>query len=102
MARTMPHWADASPRHRERAAWAAGAVGRRLLPDRPCLTQAIVLQYVLLRRGDDDAKLRLGVTRGDDATLQAHAWIERDGEILIGGAASPSAYVQFGDVEETL
>jgi hypothetical protein len=85
-----------------RAAWAAHAVGRRLLPKRPCLTQALVLQYLLLRRGDDAAELHIGVSKTKKKGLQAHAWIERNGKVLIGGTGSPHEYERFQDFRRKL
>jgi len=84
-----------------RAAWAARAVGRRFLPERPCLTQALVLQYLLLRRGDDSTELHIGVTKTDEE-LQAHAWVERSGRVLIGGTEAPGKYERFSDLEEKI
>ena len=98
LATGIPQWASVTPRYRMRAAWAAHAVGRRLLPERPCLTQALVLQYLLLRRGDDAAELHIGVTKAEDGSLQAHAWVERNGRVLIGGADSPEKYERFDDL----
>lgn len=95
----FPQGASSTPRYRMRAAWAAHAVGRRLLPERPCLTQALVLQYLLLRRGDDSAELHIGVTKSDEEELQAHAWIERDGRVLIGGTNAPKKYERFDDLD---
>ena len=95
----LPHWTRSTPQYRLRAAWAAHAVGRRLLPERPCLTQALVLQYLLLRRGDDTAELHIGVTKSDDEGLQAHAWVERDGQVLIGGTNAPTRYKRFEDLK---
>jgi len=97
VARRLPRRSPATPRYRMRAAWAAHAVGQRLLPERPCLTQALVLQYLLLRRGDDAAELHIGVTK-KDRTLQAHAWVERNGCVLIGGTDSPRKYERFDDL----
>jgi hypothetical protein len=77
-------------------------VGARLLPNRPCLTQALVLQYLLLRRGDTLAKLHIGVAKGEDGELLAHAWIERGGRVLIGGATSPRTYRRLPGVNERL
>lgn len=87
--------------YRKRAAWAANAVGHRLLPKRPCLTQALVLQYILLRGGDELAQLHIGVAK-EDEELQAHAWVERTDKVLIGGTASPHKYERFGDLEEKM
>lgn len=94
----LPQWSAATPRYRIRAAWAAHAVGQRLLPERPCLTQALVLQYLLLRRGDDEAELHIGVTKDEDTGLQAHAWVEHSGRVLIGGAGAPDTYERFEDL----
>jgi hypothetical protein len=98
LARTLPERTGATPQYRLRAAWAARAVGTRFLPDRPCLTQALVLQYLLLRRGDDAAQLRIGVTKDKDGGLQAHAWVDRNGRVLIGGTDAPDMYQEFEDL----
>ena len=95
----LPQRARSTPQYRLRAAWAAHAVGRRLLPERPCLTQALVLQYLLLRRGDDTAELHIGVTKSEDEGLQAHAWVERDSKVLIGGTNAPARYRRFKDLK---
>ena len=97
----LPQRPSAIPKDRLRAAWAARAVGRRFLPERPCLTQALVLQYLLLRQGDTSAQLHIGVAKSD-GSLRAHAWVERKGTVLIGGATSPDKYSVFGDLHEKI
>lgn len=87
-------------RSRSRAAWAANAVGNRLLPKRPCLVKALVLQFFLLRLGDERAELHIGVARGEDGKLLAHAWVERNGKVIIGGTASPKEYTRFDRLNE--
>jgi hypothetical protein len=77
--------------------WAADALARRMLPDRPCLTQAIVVKYFFGRRAFP-AVLRIGVTRVGQKLL-AHAWIESEGEIVIGGASSPDTYLSFPPIQ---
>jgi hypothetical protein len=79
--------ATLSPRH-ARTLWAVGAVSSRLLGKRPCLVQAIAARWMLGRQGLD-TDLRIGVARKAGELLLAHAWLERDGRVLIGGAASP-------------
>jgi hypothetical protein len=99
------HWRSRSPAsspYRRRAAWAANAIGHRFLPKRPCLTQALVLQYLLLQRGDDSSTLRIGVAKDDDGNLTAHAWVEWKGRVLIGGTASPTQYCQLQGLSEKL
>lgn len=95
----FPQWGEVNPRYRQRAVWAASAVGRRFLPERPCLTQAVVLEYLLLRRGDRSCDLHIGVAKNKGDGFRAHAWVERDGRVLIGGRESPSRYTRFRDLE---
>jgi hypothetical protein len=79
---------------RERMLRAVESAARRLLPVGPCLSQAIVAD-VLLRRSGFDSQLRIGVARGDRGALKAHAWVESDGEVVIGGEESPADYKAF-------
>ncbi len=61
----------------------ARASARRLLGERPCLTQALVVLY-LFRRHRYPARLRIGVQKRAAGRLEAHAWIESQGRIVIG------------------
>lgn len=47
----------------------------RHVPRTGCLTQALVLRFLLARHGYA-AHIRIGVARGDDGKLRAHAWVE--------------------------
>jgi len=76
----------------ERLLAAVEAVSRRLLPRRPCLTQALTARLLLGWRGARPTELRIGVAHGPDEGLNAHAWLERDGRVLTGGAASPRVF----------
>jgi hypothetical protein len=67
----------------ERIVWAVGAAGR-LVPRTTCLVRALAAQALLARRGHA-SQLRLGVAGGSGRAFEAHAWLERDGRILIGG-----------------
>lgn len=88
----VPAGGELDAEERRRITWAVEAAGRRLVPERPCLTQAFVAQYMLARRGER-TNLRIGVAKGEADDLQAHAWLEIDGgEVVIGGADSPERY----------
>ena len=63
--------------------WAVHALSRRLLPDRPCLTQALVARR-LLRDCGVNATLRMGAVRRPGGDIGAHAWLERDGQVILG------------------
>lgn len=83
--------------YRRTAVWAVEAVGRRLLGDKPCLVQALVARRLLARRGIP-ATLRIGVARSDSGALLAHAWLEHEGEIIIGGRTASARYAAFPPV----
>ena len=56
----------------------------RVLPGRYlCLPQALTA-YIECSRFGLDSKLRVGVTRGADDRFEAHAWLEHEGEIVVG------------------
>lgn len=76
-----------------RTIWAVDAVGRRLMPERPCLTQALVGRLLLARDGID-VSLHIGVMKDQDA-LKAHAWLEQDDTVILGGERSREKYRAF-------
>lgn len=62
----------------------------KLVPFATCLTQALAGGF-LIRRAGRNAVVHFGVARGD-AGFKAHAWLESDGGILIGGSEA-AAYL---------
>lgn len=68
----------------ERIAWAVTAASRYVVKA-TCLTRALTLQVLLQKQGYD-ATLRIGVIRNEESLLQAHAWVESQGKVLIGGS----------------
>ena len=80
----------ADKRYCRRLAWGVNAIGKRVLGSRPCLTQALVVQFMLWRRGID-TELRIGVDKSE-GELIAHAWVMLDGKVLIGGELSETKY----------
>ena len=61
----------------------AVATAGRHVPGSTCLTEALVGEILLSRRGFP-ARLRMGVAR-EAGELRAHAWVESKGTIVIGG-----------------
>lgn len=81
-----------------RIAWAVRLVSR-YVPAATCLTQALAVQ-VLLRQWGYPACLRIGVAREADGKLAAHAWVESQGRIVIGGTdASIAQYTALPPLE---
>ena len=70
---------------RDELAWSVIAVGKRLRST--CLVDALALQTLLLREGHD-ASLRIGVAKTDAGRLEAHAWLDSGGRVLVGGPES--------------
>jgi hypothetical protein len=67
----------------ERAVWTVKTVAR-FVPGATCLTQALVTEILYAFRGDA-AQTRFGVSR-NESRLQAHAWVESGGKVILGGA----------------
>jgi len=57
----------------------------RYVPATTCLTKALVT-VVLLRRAGQEASMRIGVARSRFGSLEAHAWVESHGKVVIGGS----------------
>ena len=76
----------------ERLAWMVSAASR-VVPRATCLTQAVAGQ-LLLRHYGYDSSLCLGVAKSTSADFLAHAWIEHDQRVLVGGGYS-GAFVRL-------
>ena len=60
----------------------------KLSPVRPaCLATALVVQALLNRHGYQ-TELKIGVRNPASGAFSAHAWLEKDGVIVVGGPAS--------------
>jgi hypothetical protein len=68
----------------ERIAGAVEAANRHLPGEKTCLTQALAAQTLLVRQGYP-ALLHIGAAKGEEGQLQAHAWVESEGRVVIGG-----------------
>lgn len=99
---TLTRWIDrrrtpgrADPRADDAllSAWVDRLLARLPGPwKRTCLSRAVVLYY-LLRRAGNPAELWIGVRRGADCALAAHAWLVRQGRpVLEDGADRLDSY----------
>ncbi|MGV3722888.1 MAG: lasso peptide biosynthesis B2 protein [Actinomycetota bacterium] len=68
----------------ERLAWIMAAAGRMLPGERTCLVRALAGSLLVAGQGYVPT-LRLGVARREAGRLDAHAWLECDGRVLVGG-----------------
>ena len=82
-----------------RVLWAVRTATVLVPIGRTCLTEALTAQ-VLLRRYGCDASVRFGVRlTGTTAPVAAHAWLQREGRLLLGGSES-AAYVTLEPARE--
>ncbi len=66
----------------ERIGWAI-SVAKRFVPNGNCLPQALAAES-LLRRSGHPVELRIGVAKTDQGRLEAHAWVESGGRLVVG------------------
>ncbi|MCL4294766.1 MAG: lasso peptide biosynthesis B2 protein [Anaerolineae bacterium] len=74
----------------ERVARVVQAAGR-YVPGATCLPQALAVQTLLKQRGYSSS-LRIGVAKGEGGQLEAHAWVESQGRIVIGNSNDLARY----------
>jgi hypothetical protein len=67
----------------EQLVWSVTVVSR-YIPKTTCLAQALAAQ-LLLQQAGHQARLHIGVEEAEKGNIKAHAWVESQGRILIGG-----------------
>jgi len=80
-----------------RLIWALNSAGAVMLGNRPCLAVAMATHWLLYRRGVG-TDLRIGVKQDGTGRLEAHAWVERNGSVLIGESQGLDVYHRFPPV----
>jgi hypothetical protein len=80
--------------------WAV-TLASRYVPSASCLTQALAV-IVLLNGVGHRAQLRIGVAKGTDGKLEAHAWVEMSGEIILGEQGDLSRFSVLSPQTEIL
>jgi len=88
--RARPAHAGVSP---DRMAWLVRAAARRV-PDASCLTRALAVRW-LLAEASLDSTLHFGHRRDERGAFAAHAWLEHQGRVLVGGEEDLSRYHRF-------
>jgi hypothetical protein len=76
----------------ERRIRAVERAGHWLFPGNPCLTQAVVVHRLLRGRGHA-SQLRIGVRKPAGKILEAHAWVELGGDVVMGARGLSADHV---------
>jgi hypothetical protein len=79
-------------------AWAV-KLASRYVPRATCLTQALAAEILLQRAGIESA-VHIGVSLDDGTgesrkSFGAHAWVEQQGSVLLGGAEVSARYTRI-------
>jgi hypothetical protein len=82
----------------ERIAQLVKICDRRLPGERTCLVRSMTVE-TLLRVYGYSATHRIGVDKDDRAELEAHSWVEYEGEVLIGELDDLSRFTPFPDID---
>jgi len=77
----------------DRVGWTVRATARRI-PRATCLTRALATRWLLAAEGVPSS-LHFGARKADDGGLRAHAWLECDGRVIVGGDEDLDAYERF-------
>jgi len=75
-----------------RVVWAVSVSERCLRSASSCLVRAVVTK-ALLSWYAHPACLRIGVTKNEEGQLQAHAWVESQGRVVIGDLTDLSRFI---------
>ena len=67
----------------EKISWCIKTVGNYLLGPKSCLPVALAAK-VLLKQNGYPATINIGVYKGNEINLEAHAWVESEGKIIVG------------------
>ena len=101
LARRLFNWASrrspklaASPVAIEQIAWGVEVVSGFVPGATHCLTKALAAQILLVRRGYP-AQLYFGVLRQSKTHFIAHAWVESNGVVVVGGPDVEKNYVKL-------
>ncbi|MCX7596683.1 MAG: lasso peptide biosynthesis B2 protein [Fischerella sp.] len=77
--------------------WAVNAV-TRYMPGVKCLARALTT-HVLMSQYGYAPQLRIGVAKAESGKLEAHAWIEYQGRVVIGNLADLYRFIPLPSLE---
>ncbi|AFZ26451.1 hypothetical protein Cylst_4359 [Cylindrospermum stagnale PCC 7417] len=73
--------------------WAV-EVSSHYMPGVKCLARALTCQFFMSRHGYT-SNLCIGVAKGEQGELKAHAWLENQGQVVIGNVTNLSNFSQL-------
>jgi hypothetical protein len=73
----------------------------RVIPKANCLPQALAGQ-ILLGRGGHESEVRIGVCQDPERGFEAHAWLEHQGEVVLGELPDMARFSPMPSLERYL
>lgn len=81
-----------------KAIWAVETSSRYMPGKVKCLARALVTQVLMCRRGYEP-ELKIGVAKAEDHSLEAHAWVELQGLVVMGLVNDLSRFTPMPSVD---
>lgn len=81
--------------------WAVNTSSRYMPGKVKCLARALATQVLICRRGYDP-ELKIGVAKTEDHTLEAHAWVELQGQVIMGLVTDLSRFTPMPSLDSKL
>ncbi|NET04899.1 MAG: lasso peptide biosynthesis B2 protein [Symploca sp. SIO2B6] len=78
--------------------WAVNLSSRYMPGGVKCLARALTTQVFMSRQGYSP-QLRIGVAKGEGGQLEAHAWVESQGQVVIGYLGNLSYFTPLPSLE---
>lgn len=75
----------------DKVVWAVAVASRYMPGEVKCLARALATQVLLAQRGYRP-QLHIGVAKSKGGDLEAHAWVESQGRVVIGGLKDLGRY----------
>lgn len=82
----------------DKVVWAVAVASRYMPGGVKCLARALATQVLLGQRGLR-AQLHIGVAKSEAGQLEAHAWVESQGKVVIGGLKDLGRYTRLPTLE---
>lgn len=78
--------------------WAVEVASKYMPGGVKCLARALTTQILLSWRGYQ-TELRIGVAKNPQGQLEAHAWVESQGRVIMGGLADLTRFTPLPNLE---
>lgn len=98
LAQFSPHSTPQNPVPVETVVWAIETASRHIPGGARCLARALAAGVLLSRQGYASV-LRIGVAKDAIGQLEAHAWVEIEGEAIVGRLRDRDRFIPLPDLK---